>query len=79
MTQLVSVCLSVPTSGVPPCSGYAPRGQGRPEEQQGLTLTANGGKEQQEMDDILEDGDSSVFIKVRKALMHYLAGQIQML
>lgn len=60
----------------PPCSGYAPRGQGRPEEQQGLPLMDSGGKEQQEMDDILEEGDSSVFIKVHKTLM---TCQIQML
>lgn len=38
----------------------------RPEEQQGIPVADNGGKEQQEMDDICEQGDSSVFIKVPK-------------
>ena len=55
------------------CSGYAPRGQGRADEQQSiLHLTTDpGGKEQQEMDDILEQGDSSVFIKVPWSLNEY--------
>ena len=74
----MSVCVFVPTGGIF-SSGYAPRGQGRPEEQQGLALLDSGGKEQQEMDDICEEGDSSVFIKVHRTLMHYLTGQIQKL
>ena len=55
------------------CSGYAPHGQGRADEQQGLLPLATdpGGKEQQEMDDILEQGDSSVFIKVPWSFNEY--------